>query len=40
MLSDEIKRKIIRMFALGMNYKDISQEIEDWYAVQYFQHHD
>lgn len=24
--SDEIERKIIRMFALGMSYKDISQE--------------
>ncbi|WP_432330419.1 IS256 family transposase [Yersinia enterocolitica] len=31
-LSDEIERKIIRMFALGMSYKDISQEIEDLYA--------
>ncbi|KDA76054.1 transposase, Mutator family protein [Escherichia coli 2-005-03_S4_C1] len=31
-LSGEIERKIIRMFALGMSYKDISQEIEDLYA--------
>ncbi|WP_420300998.1 IS256 family transposase [Enterobacter sp. BNK-8] len=31
-LCDEIERKIIRMFALGMSYKDISQEIEDLYA--------
>lgn len=31
-LSDEIERKIIRLFALGMSYKDISQEIEDLYA--------
>lgn len=31
-LSDEIERKIIRMFALGISYKDISQEIEDLYA--------
>ncbi len=33
-LSDEIERKIIRMFALGMSYKDISQEIEDLYAFR------
>ncbi len=31
-LSDGIERKIIRMLALGMSYKDISQEIEDRYA--------
>jgi putative transposase len=31
-LSDEIERKIIRLFALGMSYRDISQEIEDLYA--------
>jgi putative transposase len=31
-LSGEIERRIIRMFALGMSYKDISQEIEDLYA--------
>nr|WP_255324449.1 hypothetical protein [Budvicia aquatica] len=29
-LSDEIERKIILIFALGMRYKDISQEIEDF----------
>ncbi|WP_438394360.1 transposase, partial [Escherichia coli] len=27
-LSDEIARKIIRLFALGMSYQDISREIE------------
>lgn len=31
-LSDEIEQKIIRMFALGMSYADISREIEDLYA--------
>ncbi|EQB98077.1 IS256 family transposase [Photorhabdus temperata] len=31
-LSDEIERKIIRLFALGMSYTDISREIEDLYA--------
>ncbi len=31
-LSDEIERKIIRIFALGMSYEDISQETEDRYA--------
>ncbi|WNT85990.1 hypothetical protein QMY51_04879 (plasmid) [Escherichia coli] len=31
-LSDEIERKIIRLFALGMSYQDISREIEDLYA--------
>lgn len=31
-LSDEIEQKIIRLFALGMGYADISREIEDLYA--------
>ncbi|CAI1191237.1 IS256 family transposase [Serratia ficaria] len=31
-LSDEIEQKIIRLFALGMSYADISREIEDLYA--------
>jgi putative transposase len=31
-LSDEIEHKIIRLYALGMSYQDISQEIEDLYA--------
>lgn len=31
-LSDEIESKIIRLFALGMSYQDISREIEDLYA--------
>lgn len=31
-LSDEIEQKIIRMFALGMSYADISREIEDLYV--------
>lgn len=31
-LSDEIEHKIIRLFALGMSYQDISREIEDLYA--------
>ncbi len=31
-LSDELERKIIRLFALGMSYRDISREIEDLYA--------
>ncbi|KFC06140.1 transposase [Trabulsiella guamensis ATCC 49490] len=31
-LSDEIEQKIIRLFALGMSYADISHEIEDLYA--------
>ncbi|WP_411017610.1 transposase, partial [Salmonella sp. s51090] len=31
-LSDEIERKIIRLFALGMSYQDIGREIEDLYA--------
>lgn len=31
-LSDEIERKIIRLFALGMSYQDISREIEELYA--------
>lgn len=31
-LSDEIEQKIIRLFALGMSYSDISREIEDLYA--------
>ncbi len=31
-LSDEIEHKIIRLFALGMSYRDISREIEDLYA--------
>lgn len=31
-LSDEIELKIIRLFALGMSYADISREIEDLYA--------
>lgn len=31
-LSGEIERKIIRLFALGMSYQDISREIEDLYA--------
>lgn len=30
--SDEIEHKIIRLFALGMSYQDISREIEDLYA--------
>ena len=30
--SDELERKIIRLFALGMSYQDISREIEDLYA--------
>ncbi|MBJ5085068.1 IS256 family transposase, partial [Salmonella enterica subsp. enterica serovar Typhimurium] len=29
---DEIERKIIRLFALGMSYQDIGREIEDLYA--------
>jgi transposase-like protein len=32
-LSDEIERKIIRMFALCMSYKDISHKIKKLYAV-------
>ncbi|CEK24670.1 transposase (fragment) [Xenorhabdus nematophila AN6/1] len=31
-LSNEIEQKIIRLFALGMSYNDISREIEDLYA--------
>lgn len=31
-LSDETERKIIRLFALGMSYQDISREIEELYA--------
>ena len=31
-LSDEIEHKIIRLYALGMSYTDISREIEDMYA--------
>lgn len=31
-LSNEIEQKIIRLFALGMSYTDISWEIEDLYA--------
>ena len=31
-LSDEIEHKIIRLYALGMSYADISREIEDLYA--------
>ncbi|MBD2786441.1 IS256 family transposase, partial [Xenorhabdus sp. 3] len=31
-LSNEIEQKIIRLFALGMSYTDISREIEDLYA--------
>ncbi len=31
-LSDEIERKSICLFALGMSYQDISREIEDLYA--------
>lgn len=31
-LSDEIEQKIIRLFALGMSYTDISREIEELYA--------
>ncbi|EBR4368662.1 IS256 family transposase, partial [Salmonella enterica] len=31
-LSDEIERKIIRLFAPGMSYQDISREIEELYA--------
>lgn len=31
-LSDEIECKIIRQFALGMSYQDISREIEALYA--------
>ncbi len=31
-LSDEIERKIIRLLALGMSYRDIGREIEDLYA--------
>lgn len=31
-LSDEIEQKIIRLFAHGMSYADISREIEDLYA--------
>lgn len=31
-LSDEIECKIIRLFALGMSYQDISREIEELYA--------
>lgn len=31
-MSDELERKIIRLFALGMSYQDISREIEDLYA--------
>lgn len=33
-LSDEIEQKIIRLFALGMGYADISREIEDLYAFR------
>lgn len=31
-LSNEIEQKIIRLFAIGMSYADISREIEDLYA--------
>ncbi len=31
-MSDELERKIIRLFALGISYQDISREIEDLYA--------
>lgn len=31
-LSDEIECKIIRLFALGMSYQNISREIEELYA--------
>lgn len=31
-LCDEIEHKIIRLYALGMSYADISREIEDLYA--------
>lgn len=31
-LSDEMEHKIIRLYALGMSYADISREIEDLYA--------
>ncbi len=31
-LSDEIEQKIIRLFAHGISYADISREIEDLYA--------
>lgn len=31
-LSDEIACKLIRLFAPGMSYRDISREIEDLYA--------
>lgn len=31
-LSNEIEQKIIRLFALGVSYADISREIEDLYA--------
>ncbi len=31
-LSDEIEQKIIRLFAHGMSYADISRELEDLYA--------
>ncbi|EFM3921049.1 IS256 family transposase [Escherichia coli] len=31
-LSDDIERKIIRLFALGMSYQNISREIEELYA--------
>lgn len=31
-LSDETERKIIRLFALGMSYQDISREIEELYV--------
>lgn len=31
-LSDEIEQKIIRRFALGMSYADISREVEDLYV--------
>ncbi len=31
-LSDEIERKDVRLFALGMSYRDIGREIEDLYA--------
>jgi putative transposase len=32
-LSDELECKIIRLYALGMSYQDVSREIEDLYAL-------
>lgn len=32
-LTDEIERKILRLFAIGMSYQDISQHIKEMYAI-------